>query len=318
MSQLGDSFSIVVPLLVMAAVGVVAGKWFGFAKGSDSIFAKYVVFVSGPAALILELSKTDWRELANGRMIGAAAITYSLTYLLPLLVHRYALKRSLGESAFAAFTLAQFNLIIIGLPITLAVFGSKGIPAFAILAIIGFLTVVPLTTFLHGISEPTSGHSIATCLWRGARETITNPLVIGMAIGVVIALTGWTIPAMLHAPLTTLGASVVPIGMLAIGLSVSTGEKEAWTREIWLMSAAKMVLVPALAIGVAWCFRLDAIDAAMLVLLFAIPSAVVTYALAKQFNTYAKQTGAIVVLSTIMAAIGLPAWIWVTKCLYGI
>jgi predicted permease len=99
-----------------------------------------------------------------------------------ILVHRLFLGRPLGESAFAGFSVAKFNLIIIGLPVILSIIGSKGIPALVINAFVSYLLLTPLTLFLHGISSGKANDGASAAL-KGLKEAFTNPLIIGSFLG---------------------------------------------------------------------------------------------------------------------------------------
>src|SRR2546423_733680 len=64
----------------------------------------------------------------------------------------------------------------------------------------------------------TTGHAP----WRTVVTTpLRNPLIIGVALGAVLALTGWHAPAVLADPVSVIGQAAVPVVLIAFGMSLS-------------------------------------------------------------------------------------------------
>lgn len=320
MIEIIQIIELVLPLLLMAALGFVAGLFMKFPADAAHVLTRYIVYLAGPASLITAIADSNWGELLNWKLLLATLITYSVVFIGVILVHRLALRRNLGESSFAGFSIAKFNLLIIGLPVILAIVGSKGIPAFVINAFVSYLLLTPVTLFLHGISESNSEgtQGPTKAMAKGLIEAFTNPLIIGSLLGLLLLLLGVAIPTIVDKPLKTIGHSIIPVGMIAVGMSVCTANPREWGLEVWLMSLLKMLVVPAIAIGFALLFQLDKVNAVSLVLLFSVPSAVVTYALARECCSYSKQSGQILVLTTIMGALCIPLTAYVCVLIWGI
>lgn len=319
MADLLHAFGITCPILLMAGLGWVARLFFRFPENAELVLTRYVVYLSAPASLIVAVAESKLQDLLNPKLVFATILAYALAFLGVLLVHRLILRRSLGDSAFAGFAVAKFNLIIIGLPVVFSVAGAKATPSLVINGFVSYLLLTPLVLFLHGISgEDTDGASPARVALNGVKETITNPLIIGSLLGLLLLLLGVKIPAILNAPLEMIGKSVVPVGLIAVGLSIREIKPGEWGLEIWLMSLTKVLLVPVMAGGLALLLDLDPDSAVSLVLLFCVPSAVVAYALARELDAYSRESGEIVVLTTIMGALGIPLTAYACQVIWGI
>lgn len=90
---------------------------------------------------------------------------------------------------------------------------------------------------------------------------LKNPIVIAAAIGVTLSVTGWTLPSVVFEPLTILSDATVGLALVFFGVSLSsTRFLEAGTvsrRVAAGLAAAKSVLHPAVAIGIAVALGLD-------------------------------------------------------------
>jgi malonate transporter len=320
MTDLLYAFQITIPIILTAGLGWVAGRLFRFPENAETALTRYVVYLAAPAALLVAVAESNLEELLNAKLVLATIIAYALAFGGVLLVHRLALRRSLGDSAFAGFAVAKFNLIIIGFPLVFSVAGAKGTPALVINAFISYLALTPLALFLHGMSGDKGAEraGLARAALNGVKETITNPLIIGSLLGLLVLVLGAKVPTILDAPLRMIGKSVVPVGLVAVGLSIREIKPENWGLEIWLMSITKVLVVPAVTVGLALLLDLGPDSAVSLVLLFCAPSAVVAYALAREVDAYAQESGEIVVLTTILAAIGIPLTAYACQLIWGV
>jgi predicted permease len=311
---------LIIPIFFMAAIGVVTGWFFKFPADTVQVLTRYVVYVAGPASLITAIADSNLEYLLNPRLLLTTICTYSVVYVGIILFHMLVLRRNLADSAFAGFSIAKFNLLIIGLPLILSIVGSKGISAFVINAFVSYLLLTPITLFLHGLSSGDSEQkqSPSKLMLKAMAKAITNPLIIGAILGLVLLLLDAKIPVYLNTPLNTIGSSIIPVGLIAVGMFISNVKLRKWDLEVWLMSLTKMLVVPAITIGLALLFQLDKDNAVALVLLFSVPSAVVTYALARECGSYSEQSGEIVALTTITSAIFIPLTAYVCLLIWGL
>jgi predicted permease len=320
MADLSHAFLITLPILLMAGLGWVARHFFRFPENAELVLTRYVVYLSAPASLIAAIAESKLEDLLNLRLVLATVLAYVVAFLGVQLPHRLVLGRSLGESAFAGFSVAKFNLIIIGLPLVVSVVGAKGFPSLVINGFISYLLLTPLVLFLHGISDDKGNADAGPvgAVLKSLKVTITNPLIIGSLFGLLLLLLDVKIPTVLEGPLKMVGQSVVPVGLIAVGLSIREIKPAEWGLEIWLMSLAKVLVVPAIAAAIALLFGLDSYSAVSLVLLFCLPSAVVAYALAQEVDAYARESGEIVVLTTILGAVAIPLTAYACQLIWGI
>ena len=81
-------------------------------------------------------------------------------------------------------------------------------------------------------------------------KPLTNPLIIGSALGVILALTGWHPPTAVLKPFELLGGAAVPVVLLAFGMSLH-GQKllqaGSGRRDVLVASAIKLVGMPLVA-----------------------------------------------------------------------
>ncbi|MTH95799.1 AEC family transporter [Roseibium sp. RKSG952] len=312
-----NPFEVTFPILLIAAIGYLARLFFRFPDNADLVLTRYIVYLAAPASLFLAVADSKISDLLNGPLIVATILGYAIVFGAIMLIHNRALNRPMSDSVFAGFTIAKFNLIIVGLPLILAVVGARGTPSLVINGFVSYLLLTPITLFLHGLSSRSSESvSAAKATLHVLLDTIKNPLILGPLFGLVFLLLGVKVPHVFHEPLDMLGKSIVPVGLVAVGLSIREISPSAWSLEVWLMVLAKAVAAPLIVLGLVLALRLDASSSVSLVLLFSTPTSAVAFALSKELDAYSKETGQIVVLGTILATVTIPATIYLCQIVW--
>jgi malonate transporter len=157
----------------------------------------------------------------------------------------------------------------------------------------------------------------ATSAWQIVRATITNPIIVGSLLGVLVAVTGLELPPIVIEPIALIGSAAVPLMLIAYGLSLH-GQRllEAGTgrREVLLASALKLIAMPlaAWAIG-RFVFGLDDVALYAVTVLAALPTAQNVFNYAQRYETaeiiardtvFISTVGSVPVLLTVAFLLG--------------
>jgi len=203
-----------------------------------------------PLMLFAGAAQVDYYTLGSARYLLAGVLATLLTVALSWIYsHRRGHPRQLqGIFVQAAF---RSNLAIVGVALAVSAYGERGpllaaLPVALMTALYNVLAVWVLNTTLG------SGTSIASLLGSIAR----NPLIIGIAAGVALSLSGLPVPGAL-APLgTSLSVFFLPLMLVCIGgsmkfLDLRRAGPITWEATLWRLCIAPLLsVVLALAMGV--------------------------------------------------------------------
>jgi predicted permease len=140
---------------------------------------------------------------------------------------------------------------------------------------------------------------------------VIHPVVLPVLVGLAINLAGWTLPAPIDETLKLLSTAVVPLCMVVIGMSLAHYGVRGRLRGALGMSAAKLLLLPALVLAVGhWGLGLDGVALAAIVLCAALPVGSNPLIFAQRYGTLEAETTAAIVVSTLSFALTAPMWIW--------
>lgn len=222
--------------------------------------------------------------------VGGIAMAYALPHL-PWLRHRVDAR----EHAGAAQVAFRFNSYI-GLALAERLAGAHGLLLIAVL--IG--VCVPL--FNVAAVWPMARHS-RTGL---GRALLRNPLIIATALGLAANFAGLRVPAWLEPTVARVGGASLPLGLMAAGAGMQLAHLARQKALTASLLAIKHLLLPLLAALLAWAFRLDGVQASILLAFSALPTASSCYVLAARMGYNGGYVAGLVTLSTLSGLASLP------------
>lgn len=241
-------------------------------------------------------SPLDLREasglLGAGLVLGVSGI--ALAYALP---HLPGLGRRIDARQHAASAQVAFRFnSFIALALADRVAGPQG------LLLIAMLIGVCVPLFNVAAVWPMARHAK-----RGfARELLRNPLIIGTATGLAANLLGFSIPVWIEPTVTRLGAASLALGLMAAGAGMQFGSLASAKVLAISLLAIRHLLLPLIAFGLARAFRLDPVQATVLLAFSGLPTASSCYVLAARMGYDGGYVAGLVTMSTLLGVISLP------------
>lgn len=307
--------------LVTAAIGLFLPVAAGFGLGVVGLFRdpdaaidalnRVALYVGFPLLIIVGLVDRDvalpagigfWIPIP-AVALGTIGVLWAVTRLVP------PLREDLGPLALTA---VWGNVAYVGLPVVEAVLGPAwlGVASLAVaLHVLISMLMGPLALLV------TRGESAADALRDAVIAVARQPLAWAPAIGLALR---W-LPAEWLAPalpvIKPLAGIAGPLALMLIGLFLHTYRHRLGLRpRVLAYLAAKLILVPALTLAIAWPLReagwLAEGPFRVLILLSAMPTAISTFALALAFDVGQERVAVAVVTSTVVAIGWLPVVIW--------
>ena len=259
-------------------------------------------FLLFPALLISSLSDAPVRDPQVLRLGGAAIVIILIAALALSMARRL---RPLPAARFGPVLqgTVRFNTYL-GLAILATVSGPAGIERAALYLAIA----VPLVNVLSimALTEAGAARRPLAMLRTMAR----NPLILACLGGITLALTGWGLPFGTGRFLDLLAQASLPLGLLCVGAALQPAALRRDGPTLAATSAVRLLLMPLLAALVAQVFGLGGIEALVLVVFSAIPTAPTSYVLTRQLNGDGTLMAGIVTSQTIAAIASIPLILW--------
>jgi malonate transporter and related proteins len=289
-------FSVVWTIIL---VGFAVGRGNLLGPGGSMALSRLAFFVASPCLLLETLSESDLEVIFSNTLIVAAASAVAVA-LVYFAVVRIWFKRGISEVLIGAMSSSLVNSANLGIPVAAYVLGDATLVAPVLIFQLAFFS--PL--FLMALDSTTSRYR--TTVFSFLLQIVRNPILIGTAIGLVLAATGWELPEVVMEPIRLIGGAAVPAMLMAFGISLN-GSKPLQAnggrhKDVLLGSALKLVLQPAVAYVVArYALGMEGHLLFSAVVLAALPSAQNVFVTAQRYESgvvIAKDT---VLLTTILA-----------------
>ena len=239
--------------------------------------------VASPALLFSIVSKASLARLFSNTLIasvGAIAVTAGLYLLANALVF----KHSLGGATIGWLVAAYTNAGNLGLPVAQHVLGDITWMAPILLVQVAFLQPFALAS-LDAVSARARGVRLST----GAALSlpVRNPITVGILLGLMVNLTHVTLPAWLGTAVDMVGGMAVPMMLLAFGVSLRRDPLPGsgpHAREVWLLEALKLVVMPGIALAAGSALGLDRHQLLAVGVIAALPTAQNIYVIASRYG----------------------------------
>lgn len=282
-----DLLSVLAPTFLCAGLGWAWGSW-GPRYDRELITA----LIANVGAPCLVFSKLTALEVATASLLQIAFA--ALLAVTAFAVIGAIALRIWGLPANTFLPPLMFgNAGNLGMSLCFFAFGSEGL-ALAVC----FYTVIATVHFTVGI-----------LIWSGRislAELLRNPLAGAAVIAVLVLAGDVAVPLWLRNTTELLGGFTIPLMLITLGVSIGELRLARLPRTIGL-SLLRLGMGVAVGIGLAELFRFEGIIRGVVILECAMPAAVFNYLFAERYGRAPDQVASVVVVSTLIALLVLPA-----------
>jgi len=261
---------------------------------------KLVYYILFPALLLNAVADAPLDEIAFGPMAGTIFGTMGIASLL-LLLGRRAITAD-GPSFTSVFQCTIRMNTYLGFAIALAIAGNWGVQGVAVT--VAFY--VPCANLLSVAILVRYGAAGSSALRDTAKAIARNPLILAIAGGLLLNVSGIGAPPGIAPVLSILGQAALGLGLLALGAGLDL--KGLWrdARPVGLTCFFKLACMPALGLSLALLFGLEGQAAFGTLLLMATPAAPASYILASQLGGNAPLVAVTVTAQVALSLLSLP------------
>jgi malate permease and related proteins len=283
----------VLPVLLIGGLGYLVGR----ARVLDlAPITGLTVLVLVPAIVFDSLARATLPRDLLSRLVLHVALQLAAVWVLTVLVARVAGWRGPDESGLLLSTLFS-NSGNVGLPLALFAFGPNGLAVaggwFAIMSI-GSSTVGPYLAARAQVGV------------RGAlARVVRQPIIYAVVAGVIVNLSGWTLPAPVANASRLLSGGAVALMLLLLGLQLARLTVRQEASGAVLATAIRLVAVPPIAWAIARLVGLEGVAFAVAVIQASTPTSISSALWALEFDARPALVSAAVVLSTVVSVVTL-------------
>lgn len=296
-----DAFALI---LAMLAAGMLFARLRLFPANSAEVLNRVVLYVCLPAAVLIYVP----RLRVDASLLGVIATPWLLTGATVALVSLSTrwLKFRRDEHAVLLLCVALCNSSFIGYPMVRALLGEDALPYAVVYDQFG--TFIILSTFGLYVLARYGGDAPPTARRIGLRIAQFPPV-----WALVLGLTAMPEqpPAWIAAALQKLADALLPLVMLAVGLTIRLKLPRDEVKPLAVGLLLRLLAMPAIALLLSLAFGMEGDMLQANVLEAAMPSMITAAALAISHQLAPRLAAALVGYGIVLSLATLPLWAWV-------
>ena len=287
-------------LAAVIAVGWVVGRAGILGAGAEVVLSRLAFFVATPALLFLTLAHADPGEVLSAALVGTAgsAVLVALAFVA-LAWWRWRLTGA--ELTTGALATSYVNAGNLGVPVAAYVLGDASYVAPVLL----FQVLVMAPVGLAVLAGSRDAAGVKRGRWRLLSQPVRTPVVIGCALGLLLAASGVELPQLVLEPIELVAGLAVPAALLAYGMSLHGAPRPAsgdQAGQVWLAVALKTVAQPLLAYALGrWVVGLDGVALLAVTVTSALPTAQNVFVYAASYGRSTLVVRDVILLSTVLS-----------------
>lgn len=281
-------------ILAVIGVGVILSRTGVIKEDRERLVLNRVAFyAASPALLFTAVAQSDAQTLFSPVIVVIffATLATAAVYILSSAVF---FRQDIPTTTMGAASASYFNSVNIGLPVSVYVLGE----ATYVVPVLVLQMVVFTPFILAGLgAEDAGGRNRVAKIADSVRTALLSPVVIGSALGLLVAVVGLDIPDPVMRPLEILGGASIPMILISFGASLRNTAPLATPADrpgTLLATGLKLVGMPAVAWLIALGMGLSEEQVYACVILAALPAAQNVYNYAASY-----QRGMIIARDTV-------------------
>ncbi len=300
---------VILPVFLVVGFGYVA-VWRGLfsPEGVDGLM-KFTQNFAIPCLLFRAIATLDLDQQFEPSLLTSFYGAASLGFAAGLLAARFIFGRDWQDAVVVGFSCMFANNVLLGLPITERAFGDDALAA-------NYMIIAFNAPFCYGLGV--TAMEIARNKGGGGLQTLRailtamfrNALVIAIALGFIVNLTGLALPSALMDAVDMMIRAALPAALFGLGGVLVQYRPEGDMRLILFVCCVSLFMHPALA----WTFgRAQSVPPDMfrsLILTSAMAPGINAYVFASIYGRAQRVAASSVLIST--AACVLTAWFWLS------
>ena len=298
-----DAFALILSMLVL---GLLFQRLRLFPDNAAEVLNKVVLYVCLPASVLIYAPRLE----LGPQVLAVAAVPWLLLLATVVLVTGVtrALKLRPDEHAVLLLCVALGNTSFLGYPLVRALLGEAALPYAVIYDQFGAFLI--LSTFGLYVLARYGGDAKPTAAMIG-RRIVTFPPFLALVVGLTVM--PEAPPAWIAGGLQRLADALLPLVVLAIGLSLKLALPRDELKPLAAGLVLKLMVMPLLALGIARAFGTTGVMHDAVVLESAMPPMITAAALAISHRLAPGLAAAMVGYGILLSLATLPAWTWLLQ-----
>lgn len=309
MENLIFSLNATVPVFAMIILGMLFKK-IGII---DDVFAsrmnKFVFLIPLPVLLFKDLATLDFNKIWDTKFVlFCFFITILCILIVTLLSFLLKNKQNQGEFIQASY---RSSAALLGIALIQNVYGKATMAPLMIIGSVPLYNIMAVVV-LSFFSPERKGLSKEVWL-KTIKGILTNPILIGIVVGILWSLLHLPMPTMLDKTVTSIGNVATPLGLMAMGATFNYKEALGDLKPALCASFIKLFGFCAMFLPLAIYLGFQGEQLIAILVMLGSATTVSCFVMAKNMGHTGILTSTVVMLTTIFSGFSITMWLYILK-----
>lgn len=298
------------PVFLMMVAGYLLHKTPLLDDGFANKMNNFVFKAALPVQLFKSLAEADFHTVWDGGIVLFCFAVSLASILIMLGVSLFLKDKSLrAEFIQAGYRSSQ---ALLGAALMENIYGNTGPLALIIIGAVPLYNVAAVT--LLTLMAP-GGHLDGRTMTKALRGIVTNPIILGIAAGLLWSLLELPQPAIFQRTVSSFAATAAPLGLIALGASIDMKKALGCLRPTLAASAFKLVIFTALFLPLAVLMGCRGQMLVAILVMLGSPATVSAFNMARSMGHQGVLSSSAVMITTILSAFSFTVWLYLLKTL---
>ncbi len=309
MESLIFSLNATVPVFLMMVLGMLFRRLGWIDEAFAEKMNQFVFLVPLPVLVFKDLAEVDFDQTWDGKLVLFCFVVTLISIGIATAISFLWKDRSIqGEFIQVSY---RSSAALIGVALVTNMYGSSEMVSLMIIGSVPLynaMAVVVLSLFREenrGIDRKVIGQTL--------KGIVTNPIIIGIVIGLLWSLLRIPMPAILESTVDSVAGIATPLGLLAMGATFDWKKATQQGKPALVAAGIKLIGFCALFLPVAILFGFRGQELAAILVMLGSATTVSCYVMARSMGHEGVITSSTVMLTTLLSAFTLTGWIYLLR-----
>ena len=303
------SLNVTLPIFIIIVVGGFLKRIGLLNDGFCAVADKLVFKVALPVQLFQDIAAMDIRADFSGKFVVFCMIATTCMFAATWILGAVFLKDKSMVGAFAQAA-ARGSAAILGIAFVENIYGDSGMTPMMIVAAVPLFNIYSVIILTVTSSEGEFNGALVKKLLVGV---VTNPIILGIAAGMVWSLLGLPMPVILSKSVHSIASTATPLALLVLGATFKGREALQKIGPTIAAAFLKLVAIPAAIFPFAIHMGFRGSELVAIMIMLASPTTVTCYIMAKNMGGDDTLSASVVMTATLLSSVTLTLWVFVMK-----
>lgn len=312
MNNLIYSLNATLPIFLVMVVGYILKQTGMLNDEFVKTANKFNFNVTLPALLLLNMMDCDIRNTFDGKYVLYCATVTVICILVTWVLAKMFLKDKtiVGEFVQGSY---RGSAAILGIALLQNINGNADMAPLMMLGSVPLYNVFAVIVLTFEKPDKDSDNNMKDNIKKSLLGICKNPIILSILGGMALSLAGITFPKIMYKTIDSIGGMTTPLALIIIGAGFE-GKKAIKKLSTTVMATSiKLIIQPLIFLPVAVALGFEPEKIAASLIMLGAPTTATSYIMSRNMGHEGILSASIVVLTTLMSAFTITAWVFVLK-----